>query len=67
LDFGPSLSLGGYFVDFVDRFVKAVKQELPQTCLQWEDFSTAHARPLLERYQNELLTFNDEMISPNTS
>src|SRR6516162_2840567 len=52
---------GDEYLDFVDRFVKAVKQELPQTCLQWEDFSTPHARPLLERYQNELLTFNDDV------
>ena len=53
--------MGHDYLDFVDRFVKAVKQELPQTCLQWEDFSTPHARPLLERYQNELLTFNDDV------
>jgi malate dehydrogenase (oxaloacetate-decarboxylating) len=52
---------GDEYLDFVDRFVKAVKQELPQTCLQWEDFSTPHARPLLARYQNELLTFNDDV------
>jgi malate dehydrogenase (oxaloacetate-decarboxylating) len=52
---------GQEYLDFVDRFVKAVKQELPQTCLQWEDFSTPHARPLLERYQNDLLTFNDDV------
>jgi malate dehydrogenase (oxaloacetate-decarboxylating) len=52
---------GDEYLDFVDRFVKAVKQELPQTCLQWEDFSTPHARPLLNRYQNELLTFNDDV------
>jgi malate dehydrogenase (oxaloacetate-decarboxylating) len=53
--------VGQEYLDFVDRFVQAVKQELPQTCLQWEDFSTPHARPLLERYQNELLTFNDDV------
>src|ERR1700733_2532788 len=53
--------VGQEYLDFVDRFVNAVKQELPQTCLQWEDFSTPHARPLLERYQNELLTFNDDV------
>jgi malate dehydrogenase (oxaloacetate-decarboxylating) len=53
--------MGHEYLDFVDRFVKAVKQELPQTCLQWEDFSTPHARPLLERYQNDLLTFNDDV------
>ena len=52
---------GSDYLEFVDRFVQAVKQELPDTCLQWEDFSTPHARPLLLRYQNELLTFNDDV------
>jgi malate dehydrogenase (oxaloacetate-decarboxylating) len=52
---------GQEYLDFVDRFVQAVKQELPHTCLQWEDFATPHARPLLVRYQNELLTFNDDV------
>src|SRR6266481_5537818 len=52
---------GRDYLEFVDRFVQAVKQELPDTCLQWEDFSTPHARPLLLRYQNELLTFNDDV------
>jgi malate dehydrogenase (oxaloacetate-decarboxylating) len=46
---------------FVDRFVKAVRKELPGTCLQWEDFATPHARPILERYRDELLTFNDDI------
>src|SRR6202008_3177310 len=52
---------GQEYIDFVDRFVQAVKQELPETCLQWEDFATPNARPLLERYQNQLLTFNDDV------
>ena len=52
---------GQEYLDFVDRFVQAVKQELPHTCLQWEDFATPNARPLLVRYQNELLTFNDDV------
>src|SRR5262245_57917286 len=52
---------GQAYFDFVDQFVQAVKQELPQTCLQWEDFATPHARPILERYRDELLTFNDDI------
>jgi malate dehydrogenase (oxaloacetate-decarboxylating) len=52
---------GQDYHDFVDRFVQAIKQELPDTCLQWEDFATPNARPLLVRYQNELLTFNDDV------
>src|SRR6202035_4036178 len=38
-----------------------VKQELHGTCLQWEDFATPHARPILQRYHDELLTFNDDI------
>ncbi len=52
---------GDAYYDFVDRFVQALKRELPRTCLQWEDFATPHARPLLDRYRNQLLTFNDDI------
>ena len=52
---------GQEYFDFVDRFVQAVKQELPQTCLQWEDFATSHARPILQLYHDQLLTFNDDI------
>jgi malate dehydrogenase (oxaloacetate-decarboxylating) len=52
---------GQEYFDFVDQFVRAVKQELPGTCLQWEDFATPHARPILRRYRDELLTFNDDI------
>jgi malate dehydrogenase (oxaloacetate-decarboxylating) len=52
---------GERYDEFIDRFVHAVKQELPGTCLQWEDFATPHARPILEKYRNELLTFNDDI------
>jgi malate dehydrogenase (oxaloacetate-decarboxylating) len=52
---------GQAYLDFVDQFVRAVRQELPNACLQWEDFATPHARPILERYRDELLTFNDDI------
>jgi malate dehydrogenase (oxaloacetate-decarboxylating) len=52
---------GKAYFDFIDQFVQAVKQELPSACLQWEDFATSHARPILERYRDELLTFNDDI------
>jgi len=54
---------GQAYYDFVDQFVQAVKQEFPNTCLQWEDFATPHARPILQRYRDELLTFNDDIQS----
>ena len=52
---------GQEYFDFVEQFVQAVKQELPGVCLQWEDFATPHARPILQRYQSQLLTFNDDI------
>jgi len=52
---------GDAYYEFVDLFVQAVKKELPQTCVQWEDFANPHARPLLDRYRDQLLTFNDDI------
>jgi len=52
---------GDAYLEFVDRFVRAVRQELPGALLQWEDFATPNARPLLNRYRDELLTFNDDI------
>ena len=52
---------GQAYFDFVDQFVQAVKQEIPGACLQWEDFAMPHARPILQRYHDELLTFNDDI------
>ena len=54
---------GDAYYDFVDRFVQAVKQELPGTLLQWEDFASSHARPILQRYRDQMLTFNDDIQS----
>jgi malate dehydrogenase (oxaloacetate-decarboxylating) len=52
---------GQSYFDFIDQFVTALKAEMPNTLLQWEDFATPHARPILDRYRDELLTFNDDI------
>src|SRR5690242_8035290 len=52
---------GDEYYDFIDRFVQAVKEELPDALLQWEDFSKSHARPILDRYRDQLITFNDDI------
>ncbi|MDT7762841.1 MAG: hypothetical protein QOC63_2261, partial [Mycobacterium sp.] len=46
---------------FIDEFVATVHEELPDVLLQWEDFATAHALPILDRYRDKLLTFNDDI------
>ncbi|HJP75243.1 MAG TPA: NAD-dependent malic enzyme [Pseudonocardiaceae bacterium] len=52
---------GQDYDDFIEAFVQAVKAELPDVLLQWEDFATPHARPILARYRDQLLTFNDDI------
>ena len=52
---------GQTYLDFVDAFVQAVRAELPDVLLQWEDFASVHAKPILERYRDQLLTFNDDI------
>ena len=52
---------GAGYDDFVDQFVQAVRAELPGVLLQWEDFATPHALPILERYRDQLLSFNDDI------
>jgi malate dehydrogenase (oxaloacetate-decarboxylating) len=52
---------GADYDSFIGAFVAAVKQVLPSTLLQWEDFSGVHARPILNRYRDQMLTFNDDI------
>jgi malate dehydrogenase (oxaloacetate-decarboxylating) len=52
---------GPEYDSFIDAFVAAVKEVLPSTLLQWEDFSGVHARPILNRYRDQMLTFNDDI------
>lgn len=46
---------------FIDEFVATVIKQLPDVLLQWEDFATVHALPILTRYRDKLLTFNDDI------
>ena len=49
------------YYDFVDQFVENVKRRFPHALLQWEDFAQRHAAPILLRYRDELLSFNDDI------
>jgi malate dehydrogenase (oxaloacetate-decarboxylating)(NADP+) len=52
---------GQEYFDFVDEFVGAVIHNFPNALLQFEDFATPNAVALLEKYQDKLLCFNDDI------
>lgn len=52
---------GEDYDDFVDAFVSAVKRRWPHVLLQFEDFARPNALRLLERYRDQLCTFNDDV------
>lgn len=52
---------GDEYYEFVDAFITVVKDSLPGVLLQFEDFAQTHASPLLEKYRDQLCTFNDDI------
>jgi malate dehydrogenase (oxaloacetate-decarboxylating) len=52
---------GDEYDEFVDLFVQAVKRRYPDVLLHWEDFGKMNARRLLDKYRNEICSFNDDI------
>ena len=52
---------GDEYQEFIDRFVAAVRHVFPNVLLQWEDFLKGNAITQLERFRDELTTFNDDI------
>ena len=46
---------------FIDAYVKAVTKLFPSALLQWEDFAPGNGRRILEKYRDQICTFNDDM------
>jgi len=52
---------GQPYQDLLDEFVDAVADVFPDAMLQFEDFQTDNAISLLERYQDKMAFFNDDI------
>lgn len=49
------------YYQFVDDVIQAIKARWPDVLLQFEDFAQKNAMPLLNRYRNEICSFNDDI------
>ncbi|MCC5478633.1 NAD-dependent malic enzyme [Streptomyces barringtoniae] len=46
---------------FIDAYVTAATRLFPNALLHWEDFGTDNARRILNRYRDQVCTFNDDI------
>lgn len=53
--------IGEKYDDMIETVVSAIRKKLPRAYLHWEDFGRENARRNLERYHNQMCTFNDDM------
>jgi malate dehydrogenase (oxaloacetate-decarboxylating)(NADP+) len=52
---------GQQYFDVVDEFIQAAFSKWPDVIVQFEDFETSKAVPLLARYRNQYRVFNDDI------
>jgi malic enzyme len=52
---------GEAYQDFIDRFVAAVQRVFPGVLLQWEDLLKANAIKQLNRFRDQICSFNDDI------
>ncbi|KAJ5479858.1 hypothetical protein N7530_005367 [Penicillium desertorum] len=52
---------GKKYDEFVDRFVHAARKRFPKAYIHFEDFGLHNARRILNRYQEQIPCFNDDI------
>lgn len=52
---------GDRYYNFIDQFVQTAERLFPKLYLHWEDFGRSNAANILEKYRNQIPTFNDDI------
>lgn len=52
---------GKLYDEFIMEFVAAITDVFPKICIQWEDITGREAIRILNKFRNEICTFNDDM------
>ena len=52
---------GDRYYDFIDQFVQTAERLFPKLYLHWEDFGRLNAANILEKYRQQIPTFNDDI------
>jgi malate dehydrogenase (oxaloacetate-decarboxylating) len=52
---------GQRYDDLIDAYVNAATRLFPNAMLHWEDFGAGNARRILNKYADQVCTFNDDM------
>jgi malate dehydrogenase (oxaloacetate-decarboxylating) len=52
---------GERYDQFIDLFVQTARRFFPEVLLHWEDLGNVNARMILDKYGDNILTFNDDI------
>lgn len=53
--------VGKEYDDFIEAFVIAINEVYPKICIQWEDFKGVDAIRILNKYRDQVCTYNDDI------
>lgn len=52
---------GERYDEFIELFVCAARKFFPEVLIHWEDLGNVNARNIMEKYGDDILTFNDDI------